>query len=337
MKRSKFAVLACILVCAFMVLGFVGRASAATTKVTVTPSKPAVKFGGTQQFKAKVTGVNGATVTWSIDQTSVNNGCTISSSGLLSVPTTVTPDSWKPVVTATYAGTSTVTGTATFTITDPAPAPGLLIGTISCTGGSGVSCSGNNYDLAFNLSNKGKIDALVIDGTLGNYTAFKSAILLKNNTVTGHYNLDGETYTLEGYVDYNGGNVADIKGELYTAGEIDSIGTWEVILTTTGLAKEGTFSITDKSLFGAVVSGTLAGMTTDPNSNAIYGAAYVPRIKQYIPASGTYDQTGNSVSFSFSYNGNDFTANGTFSPNGQVSGDLLSGGVKVGTWQLRDI
>jgi hypothetical protein len=336
MKRSKFAVLACILVCAFMAVGFVGRASAAAIKVTVTPAKPAVKLGGTQQFKAKVTGVNGATVTWSLDQTSLDNGCTISSSGLLSIPTTVsTPDSWKPVVTATYAGTSTVIGTATFTITDPAPAPGLLIGTIYCTGGS---CNGNNYDLAFNLSNKGKIDALVIEGTLGNYTAFKSAIVLKNDTVTGHYTLDGETYTLEGYVDYDGGNVADIKGELYTAGVIDSIGTWVVDLTTTGLAKEGTFSITDKSLFGAVVNGTLAGMTPQPNnSTAIYGAAYVPRIREYIPASGTYDQTGNSVTFSFSYGGNNFTATGTFSANGNVSGDLLSGGVKVGTWQLHNI
>jgi len=56
MKTSKFAVLACILVCAFMAVGFVDRASAAI-KVTVTPAKAAVPLGGTQQFKAQVTGV----------------------------------------------------------------------------------------------------------------------------------------------------------------------------------------------------------------------------------------------------------------------------------------
>ena len=138
------------------------------------------------------------------------------------------------------------------------------------------------------------------------------------------------------YVDYDSGNVADIKGELYTAGMIDPIGTWEVTLTATGLAKTGTFVITDRSLFGVVVHGTIAGMTTG-GSTTIYGAAYVPIIKTYIPASGTYDQTGNSVTFNFSYGGNAFTATGTFLANGQVSGDLMSGGKQVGTWQLQNI
>jgi hypothetical protein len=340
MKRSKFSLLACVLVCALLAPGFVGFASAtATIKVMVTPSKSAINLGGTKQFKATVSGVRGATVTWSLDATSLANGCTISTSGMVSVPTTVTtPDSWNPVVTATYTGTvPAVSGTATFTITDPTPAPGLLIGTVSCTGGS---CNGNDYDLAFNLKNKGTIDALVMEpgGIGGHYTTFHSMIKLKNNTVTGTYKLEDETYTLEGYVDYNSGDVADIQGSLYTAGVINPIGTWKVTLTTTGLAKVGTFTITDKSLFGAIVKGKLAGLTPQPeNSTAIYGVAYVPIVNLYIPTSGTYDQSGNSVTFNFTYDQYTFTATGTFSANGKVSGDLLTGVTKVGTWSLQDL
>jgi len=337
MKSSKFAVLACILVCAFLG-GSVGLASAATPKVIVTPSKPAVILGKSQQFKANVTGVKNAHVTWLLDDTSVANGCTISASGLVTVSNTVTtdPDSWKPVVTAIYTGvTPNVSGTATFTVTDPAPAPGLFMGTLNCTGGS---CNGEAFDLAMNVKKGGAIDVMVLAGTLTWYDTLHAAIILNKNIVHGTYKRTAtETFTLEGQVEFDNGTADIMSGSLYTSGVVDPIGTWTVTRTTTGLAKVGTFTITDTSLFGRVINGKLAGMAIPPSTTTFYGLLEVPHFNVFDPISGAYDQSSNTVNFSSTIKGNTVTGTGTISPNGNISGDTIYNGKKVGTWKLQDI
>jgi len=303
MKRSKFAVLACMLVCAILACGLVSLASAATpkVKVVVTPSNPAVKLNGSEQYKAKVTGVKGATVIWSwkLDDTSQANGCTISQSGLLTIPDTITPDSWTPVVTATatYQGTSTATGTASFAILDNLPAPGLFMGTISCTGGS---CSGENINLAMNVKKGGAIDAMGINGTYTAYKTFPAAIILKKNEVLGTCKISAKNYILKGQVEYDSGTAVKISGLLYAAGEADPIGTWEVEPTTTGLAKVGTFAITDIHLYGKVINGTLAGMVFPASPNTFYGLLEVPEYNIVVPASGTFDESSSPVTITFS-------------------------------------
>lgn len=336
MKISKFAVLVCILVCAFLAGGFVGLASAATPKVIVTPPKPVVKMGGTKQFKANVTGVKNALVTWSLDDTSVANGCSISAGGLVTVSTTATPDSWTPVVTATYTGvTPNVSGTATFTITDPAPAPGLFMGTLNCTGGS---CNGEAFDLAMNVKKGGAIDVMVLAGTFTWYDTLHAAIILNKNIVHGTYKSSAaETFTLEGQVEFDGGTADIISGSLYTTGVVDPVGTWSVTRTTTGLAKVGTFTITDKSLFGRVINGKLAGMVIPPDTSTVYGLLEVPQYNVVVPASGSYSQDSNTLSFSTTINGYLVTGTGTISSNGNISGVTIYNSEQVGTWKLQDL
>ncbi len=336
MKSSNFAVLACILVCAFLAGGFVDLASATTTpKVTVTPSKPAVKLGGTQQFTAKVTVIKGATFTWSLDNTSLTNGCTISSTGKLSVPGTITPDSFMPVVTATVTGSSPpVSGTATFTVMDPIPAPGLFIGTVYCTGGS---CNGEAFDLAMNVKKGGAIDVLVLNGTLTGYETFPGAIILKTNTVHGTYKNSSGTFTALGQVEYNGGTAEVMTGSLHTAGEINPIGVWTATLTSTVAAKVGTFTISDKSLFGVVLNGTLAGMAIPPSTNAFFGIVEIPKYNVIAPVNGSYDQSSNNITFNSTIRDHNVSGTGTMSANGDVSGNLVIEGKTVGTWELHNL
>jgi hypothetical protein len=334
MKSSNFAVLACILICVFLAGGFVDMASATAPKVTVTPSDPAVKLGGSQQFKATVTGIKGATVTWTLDSTSLANGCTISSTGKLSVPATITPDSFKPVVTATYTGPPTVSGTATYTITDPIPAPGLFIGTFNCTGGS---CNGEAFDLAMNVKKGGAIDVMVMNGTLTGYETFPGAIILKTNTVHGTFKNSSGTFTALGEVEYSGGTAEVLTGSLYTTGMVDPIGAWTATLTSTGAAKVGTFTITDKSRFGVVINGTLAGMAIPPSTNAFFGIVEIPKYNVIAPVNGSYDQSSNNITFNSTIRDYAVSGTGTMSANGDVSGDLVIEGKTVGTWELHNL
>lgn len=337
MKGPRIALLACILVCAFLAGGFVNLASAATPKVTVTPSKPAVKLGVTQQFKATVTGVRAPPLTWSLDATSVTNGCSINSStGLLSVPATVAaPDSWNPVVTATYSGVlPAISGTATFTITDPSPPPGLFMGSATCTGGS---CDGEGWHLAMNLKNGGAIDVLSINGNLDGYETFSGAIILKTNEVHATYKSSSKTYTLLGQVGYSGGTAEVMAGSLYESGTVEPVGTWEVDLTSTGLAKVGTVHITDASLAGRAFSGTLAGMATPASPTDFFGVLEVPQYNRVASSTGSWEQTGNDVTFTSTINGYLVTGTGTISATGQISGDLdYPPGTKVGTYSLHN-
>lgn len=336
MKNSKFAVLACILVCAFLASGFVNFASAATPKVTVTPSDPAVKLGGTQQFQATVSGVKNPTVTWSLDSTSLANGCTISSSGKLTVPNTITPDSFKPVVTATYTGTSSVvSGTATFTVTDPSPAPGLFMGSINYADGTEA------LDLAMNVKKGGAIDALALNGTLTGYATFPAMFILSKNTVHGTYKNSTGTFTLLGEVEYDGGTADVMTGSVYTAGQINPIGTWTATRTTTGLAKVGSFTITDKSLFGAVISGTMAGVVMPPSTSAFFGVGEVTspaKYKRTDVVNGTFEQTSPGViTYSFTILGYSVSGTAPISADGTISKNMVYNGVKVGTWTLHDL
>ena len=338
MRATRVAVFAFVLVCAFAIGGFVDLACAATLKVIVTPSDPAVKLGGTQQFTAKVSGVKNASVTWSLDSTSVTNGIQISSGGKVTVPTsiTITPDSFKPVVTATYTGvTPNVSGTATFTITDPSPPPGLFIVTLNCTGGA---CNSNDFDLALNVEKNGTIGGLVMQET--ELATFTGAIILKTNTFQATFKNSYGTFSLVGDVEYNGGTAETITGTLHAPHVVEPIGTWTVTPTTTGLAKVGTFTITDKSLFGVVINGTLGGMAIPPSTNAFFGVVEVPAHKVTAPINGTYNQTSATVAFnsSLEVHGNtfDISGSGTISANGDISGDMVYDGHKVGTWSLHN-
>jgi hypothetical protein len=292
-------------------------------------------LGGTQQFTAKVTVIKGAIFTWSLDAISLTNGCTISSTGKLTVPTTITPDSFKPVVTATVTGSSpVVSGTATFTVTDPSPAPGLLIGTINCTAGS---CNGEAFDLAMNVKKGGAIDAMVMNGTLTAYETFPGAIVLNTNSVHGTYKNSSGTYSLVGQVEYSGGTAEVMTGSLHTAGVVNPTGDWTVTLTNTGAAKVGTFKITDRSLFGAVLTGTLAGMAIPPSTNTFFGIAEVSKYNVVAPVNGSYDQSSSNITFSSTIRGISMSGTGTMSANGDVSGDMVVNGKTVGTWSLHNL
>ena len=352
MRASRVAVFAFVLVCAFAIGGFVDLASAAApkVKVIVTPSDPAVILGGTQQFKAKVTGVKGAAVVWSLDSKSISNGCTIdSTTGLLTVPATITKADLfeEPVVTATYTGTTpSVSGTATFTITNPLSA--LFMGTLNCTKGS---CNGEAYNLAMNVKNVGgptivTLDSLVLNGTLTGYETFQEDYIRdtipKPNDVQGKYTNSAGTFWLLGEIDYNGGTVDKITGNLYfDSDKTDSIGNWEVDLTSTGLAKTGSFTITDKSLFGVAVNGTLAGVALPADPGTFEGVLEVPQHRIVAPATGSYEESSGTISFHITITGRGtFYGSGIMSSNGNASGDITLNsltGQKVGTWSLHDL
>ena len=87
------------------------------TLVTVTPEAPSVARGTTQQFSAEVTGTNEPTqtVTWSIEQTNINAGTSISATGLLTVAAAEALSSLT--VKATSTVDETKSGTATVTVT----------------------------------------------------------------------------------------------------------------------------------------------------------------------------------------------------------------------------
>jgi len=92
---------------------------ATVTNVTVAPASPSVVKGGTQQFTANVTGSGSyvTTVNWTIVETGVAAGTTISATGLLTVAADET------LTTLTVKATSTMdptkSGTATVTVTEP--------------------------------------------------------------------------------------------------------------------------------------------------------------------------------------------------------------------------
>ncbi len=343
MKTSKFAVLACIVVCAFLAGGLVDSASAAATKVTVSPAKAAILLGGSQQFSAKVSGVKNPTVTWSLDTTSGANGIQISSSGKVTVPTgiTITPDLFKPVVTATYTGvTPNISGTATFTITDPAAVPGLFLGTINCTS---TVCNNEVFDLAMNVKKGGAIDGLAMTIGLSEYDKFASAIVTKTNTVTAHFKDSFGTFTLDGQVEYVDGTAELISGELLLAGQKQSVGTWSASPAGLGLAKIGTWNI-DSSVFGAALKGTMAGMTDPSNPTDFSGVALTSfRGKTYIASgTGTYNSSSGTVIFTLTVNaGSHGTAtldgSGTLAATGKGSGILKQNGATVGAWSLGDL
>jgi hypothetical protein len=346
MKTSKFAVLACILVCAFLAGGLVDSASAAAVaalKVTVSPAKAAILLGGSLQFTVKVSGVKNPTVTWSLDPTSLANKIQISSSGKVTVPTdiTITPDSFKPVVTATYTGvTPNVSGTATFTITDPAAVPGLFIGTINCTS---TACDNEVFDLAMNVKKGGAIDGLAIISGLTEYEKFTSAIVTKTNTVTAHFKDSFGTFTLDGEVEYVNGVAELISGELLLTGQKESVGTWSVSPAGSGLAKIGTWNI-DSSVFGAALKGTMAGMTDPSNSSDFSGVAYTSfRGKKYIASgTGNFNSSSGVVTFTLTVNAGShgtviLDGSGTLAATGKGSGTLKLNGATVGAWSLGDL
>jgi hypothetical protein len=346
MKTSNFAVLACIVVCTFLAGGLVDSASAAAApKVTVSPAKAAILLGGSQQFTAKVSGVKNPTVTWSLDATSLANGIQISSSGKVTVPTsiTITPDSFKPVVTATYAGVSpNVTGTATFTITDPAAVPGLFLGTINCTS---AACNDEVFDLAMNVKTKGAIDGLAMTTGLTEYERFTSAIVTKTNTVTAHFKDSFGTFTLDGQVEYVDGTVEHISGDLLLTGQKTPVGTWSVSPAGLGLAKAGTWNI-DSSVFGAALNGTMAGMTDPSNSSDFFGVAvtsYKGKTYTASTSDGTYTNSSGAVTFTLTINAGKhgtkaLDGSGTLSATtGKASGTLKLNGATVGAWSLGDL
>jgi hypothetical protein len=344
MKTSKFAVLACIVVCAFLAGGLVDSASAAAaSKVTVSPAKAAILLGGSQQFTAKVSGVKNPAVNWSLDATSLANGIQISSSGKVTVPTgiTITPDSFKPVVTATYTGvTPNVSGTATFTITDPAAVPGLFLGKITCTSSA---CNNEVFDLAMNVKKGGAIDGLAMISGLTEYDKFTSAVVTKTNTVTAHFKDSFGTFTLNGQVEYVNGTAELISGDLLLTGQTNPVGTWSVSPAGSGLAKIGTWNI-DSSVFGAALKGTMAGMTDPSNSSDFSGVAVTSyKGKTYIASgTGTYNSSSGAVTFTLTVNaGSHGTAtldgSGTLSATGKGSGTLKHNGATVGAWSLGDL
>lgn len=87
------------------------------TAVSVTPSTATVTAGQSLKLSASVTttGFANKAVAWSVDSTSATAGVTISNTGVLYVPSTVTSAS-TITVTATSIYDSTVTGTATITV-----------------------------------------------------------------------------------------------------------------------------------------------------------------------------------------------------------------------------
>jgi len=349
MKTSKLVVLGCILACVFLAGGFADSASAVSTvKVTVTPSDPAIKLGGTQQFTATVNGVPKA-VTWSLDSKSIANGCKISSRGKLTVPATITKAGLfeEPVVTATYkGGASPVSGTATFTITNPLPA--LFMGTLYCTGGS---CNGEQYFLAMNVTDIGgpttvKLDSMVLNGTLTGYETFQEDYIRdtipKPNDVQGKYTNSAGTFWLLGEIGYKGGIVDKVTGSLYFDDDkVNPIGHWTVDLTSTGLAKTGSFAITDTSLFGKAVNGTLAGVALPTDPGTFQGVLEVPQYKIAAEATGYYEESSGTISFHITVTGRGtFYGSGIMSSNGNASGDITLDSVtghKVGTWTLHDL
>lgn len=345
MKTWKFAAFACILVCAFLAGGFVDLASAVSApKVTVSPSKPAIKLGGSQQFTVKVSGFKNLTVAWSLDAASLANGISISPTGSVTVPNgiTITPDSFKPVVTATYNGVSPpVSGTATFTIPDPPPAPELFLGTINCTSSA---CGHQVFDLAMNVKQGGAIDGLAMITGLTEYEKFPSAIVTKTNTVTAHFKDSFGTFTLDGQVEYVDGTPELISGDLHLTGQTDTVGTWSVSPAGSGLAKIGAWNI-DSSVFGAALKGTMAGMTDPSNSSDFFGVGVTSFGGQTYIASGTgtYDNSSGEVNFTLIVNaGSHGTAtlsgSGTLSATtGKGLGILQDGGRTVGAWSLGNL
>lgn len=89
----------------------------AVSSVTVSPSTATVSAGQSIKLSATVvtTGFANKAVAWSVDSTSATAGVTISDSGVLQVPSTVTSAS-TITVTATSIYDSTKTGTATITV-----------------------------------------------------------------------------------------------------------------------------------------------------------------------------------------------------------------------------
>jgi hypothetical protein len=188
-----------------------------------------------------------------------------------------------------------------------------------------------------NVKKGGAIDVLVLNGTLTGYETFPGAIILKTNTVHGTYKNSSGTFTALGQVEYNGGTAEVMTGSLHTAGEINPIGVWTATLTSTVAAKVGTFTISDKSLFGVVLNGTLAGMAIPPSTNAFFGIVEIPKYNVIAPVNGSYDQSSNNITFNSTIRDHNVSGTGTMSANGDVSGNLVIEGKTVGTWELHNL
>ena len=110
MRGLRFAVLACVVICAFALGGFVQSAWAVKVqtpaKVVLTPKNPSVIIGETQTFTAKVLDKAGnkmktpVLLTWSLADSALTAGCTIDQDGVVTVPDTAAVGTFAKAVTA---------------------------------------------------------------------------------------------------------------------------------------------------------------------------------------------------------------------------------------------
>jgi hypothetical protein len=354
MKGSKYVILACVVICALALGGFIQAARAATVptphKVTLTPSDPSVIIGKTQAFIATVFDTKGHKIdtvvplTWALSSAATNAGCSISQNGVLTVLDTAAVATFaKGAVTVEVTATPTILATAGFSIIDTPFEGGVFVGTATCTG---TACNGESQDLALDAGKK-SFNALFVDSTKGNSQTF-SGTIHSNGTITASFKnpSDTSTVTVTGNLHYTDGAVTSISGT-WTSTKANNSGTWTTTLATKSESggKVGTWTIpaipaTATTAKVPGLSGKLAAIFKDDGTIA---AVAVQKVNgQWVNGEsvpGTW--VSNDVTFpSFDELGTAANActnaEGTYTAaDKKATGELLNASAKeVGTWNL---
>ena len=130
------------------------------TSVTISPSSASVSVGSELQLKASVTttGFANKAVQWTVDSTSKADGVTITTDGLLKVPSDASVESIT--VTATSVYDTSVSGTASITVAS-ATLPSITSVTVSAAGSATSVAKGATLQLSATVVRTGNASQVV--------------------------------------------------------------------------------------------------------------------------------------------------------------------------------